>query len=119
MFRDRFGTDAARLAERQLYLIAPGGEAVGTGTAWFDDDFLGARFGRVHFVAIVPACQGLGLSKPLMTRVCLRLRELGHDRAYLATSSTRTRAIRLYERFGFEPLIRGEADAAAWKAITG
>jgi GNAT superfamily N-acetyltransferase len=56
----------------------------------------------VHWVAIVPECQGIGLGKALMTLLCQRLRELGHDQAYLFTSSERVSAIRLYLRFGFE-----------------
>jgi GNAT superfamily N-acetyltransferase len=113
-----FGMDPAVLAERQCYLVNAHGQMVGTATAWYDDHFQGERFGRVHYVAVVPAYQGRGLSKPLMTVVCNRLRELGHDRAYLATETHRVPAINLYLRFGFVPLIGSPEEAAAWQALT-
>jgi len=105
------------LGERQCYLFGPTGAVVGTGTAWFDDQFEGARWGRVHWLAIVPEFQGCGLAKPLMTSICRRLGELGHERVYLATSTARTAAIGLYLKFGFEPLIRSEEDAAVWREV--
>ena len=108
------------LCERQCYLLDPRGEVIATGTAWFNDDFEGARWGRVHWVVIVPDYQGRGLAKPLMSAVCRRLRELGHDRAYLSTSTARITAIRLYLRFGFTPMIRSVEDEAVWKeALAG
>jgi len=117
LFARRFGSDSNLLAQRQCYLQDTRGDLIGTATAWFDDDFLGARFGRIHYVAIVPGFQGRGLSRPLMSVVCQRLRELGHDRAYLATSTTRIAAINLYLSFGFVPLICSEEEAAAWRGI--
>ena len=105
------------LGERQCYLLAPTGEVVGTGTAWFDDQFEGARWGRVHWLAILPEFQGRGLAKPLMTAICGRLRELGHEHVYLSTSTARPAAIGLYLKFGFEPLIRSEDDAAVWREV--
>jgi GNAT superfamily N-acetyltransferase len=105
------------LGERQCYLLAPPGNAIGTGTAWFTDDFEGCRWGRVHWMAIIPEFQGRGLAKPLMTAICRCLRELGHDRAYLSTSTARHAAIGLYLKFGFEPLIRSEEEAALWREV--
>ena len=105
------------LGERQCYLLASTGSAIGTGTAWFTDDFEGCRWGRVHWMAIIPEFQGRGLAKSLMTAICRRLRELGHDRAYLSTSTARHAAIGLYLKFGFEPLIRSEEEAALWREV--
>ena len=102
LFRQQFGSDVGLLAQRQFYLLGEGGSPVGTGTAWFPLRYERARAGRVHWVAIVPECQGIGLGKALMTLICQRLRELGHHQAYLFTSSERVSAIRLYLRFGFE-----------------
>jgi len=105
LFSQQFGPDPALLAERQFYLVTATGSVVGTGTAWFNSDSQGRDFGRVHWVAILPEYQGLGLAKPLMTAICNRLSDLGHERAYLTTSSARIKAIRLYTRFGFKPLL--------------
>src|ERR1700720_4267014 len=76
LYQRQFGADQRLLAERQCYLLDSRGAAIGTGTAWFNDDFEGAKFGRVHWVAIVPEFQGRGLAKPLMTAICTRLRGL-------------------------------------------
>jgi ribosomal protein S18 acetylase RimI-like enzyme len=103
LFANQFGSDPGLLADRQFYLLAPDGKVIGTATAWFNDDFQGRRFGRLHWVAIVPEYQGRGLSKPLLSAVCHRLRELGHDCAYLTTNAARQAAINLYRSFGFVP----------------
>jgi len=107
------------LAERQCFLFDPSGQAIGTASAWFDDNFDGGRIGRVHWVALLPQYQGRKLSKPLMAAVCRRLRELGHDQAYLTTLAARQAAIQLYLRFGFAPLIRNEIERAVWRQIIG
>ncbi|OPX24245.1 MAG: hypothetical protein B1H04_02490 [Planctomycetales bacterium 4484_123] len=116
-FAEQFGTDAEVLRQRQLYLCDPAGATIGTVTAWFDDEFHGGRWGRVHWVAVVPAFQGRGLGRLLMSAVCNRLRQLGHRRAYLTSNTVRVRAIGLYLKFGFVPEIRNQRDARAWQLL--
>jgi ribosomal protein S18 acetylase RimI-like enzyme len=115
-FAQQFGDDEAILRERQYYLCA-GDETIGTATAWWNDDFEGERWGQVHWVAVVPQFQGRGLAQPLLAAVCRRLRELGHERAYLGTSTARVAAISLYRKFGFMPHIRSENDAQLWEEV--
>lgn len=117
LFTRQFGNDQAMLARRQCYLLETGGAAIGTGTAWFNDNFQGKPYGRVHWVALLPEFQGLGLAKPLMTMLCGRLRELGHERAYLTTSTSRIPAIKLYRHFGFVPFIRSAYEADIWREL--
>jgi GNAT superfamily N-acetyltransferase len=117
LFRAQFGLDEVLLSRRQCYLLNPLAEVVGTGTAWFNDDFEGARWGRVHWMAIAPEFQGRGLGRVLLTAICQRLRELDHERAYLTTSTARVPAIRLYLKFGFEPLVRNGKDERAWRDL--
>jgi len=117
LFEVEFGTDEALLSQRQCFLLDERGVPFATATAWFNDDYGGRPFGRVHWVAIVPEMQGRGLSKPLLTLVCNRLRELGHERAYLTTSTARIPAINLYLKFGFVPEIRTASDAALWRVV--
>lgn len=93
------------------------GTPIGTATAWFDNDHNGLPCGRLHWVAMVPKLQGQGLAKPLLTTVCQRLRELGHTRAYLTTSSERIPAINLYLGFGFAPEIKDLHDSELWDDI--
>jgi GNAT superfamily N-acetyltransferase len=109
--------DMALWLQIHRFLIDNQGRAIGTATAWFDDNYNGRRYGRVHWVAIVPDMQGKGLAKPLMTIICNCLRELGHDRAYLTTSTKRFPAINLYYQFGFVPEIKDSQDRAVWDEL--
>lgn len=106
LFDHEFGNDLRLLFERQRYLFDADGIAIGTGTAWFNNNYNGQEYGRLHWIAIVPKMEGKGLAKPLMTTVCNRLKELHHTRAYLTTSAERIPAINLYLKFGFVPEIK-------------
>jgi len=117
LFRDQFGANPDELARRLFLLTDALGEEIGTATAWFDDTGHREGFGRVHWLAIHPDHQGRGLAKPLLGHVCVTLRELGHERAFLTTSTARAPAIGLYLRFGFVPEIVGPEDATAWNAL--
>lgn len=117
LFAAQFGSDPGELSRRVLFLLDEGGDAVATAAAWSGRDRAEREAGRVHWVAVLPGFQGRGLSKPLLSAVLMRLRELGHSRAYLTTSSARIPAVRLYAAFGFRADIASEADRATWAAI--
>lgn len=118
LFEKQFCQDVEMLKERQFYLCNAVGMPIGTATAWFKSHN-GQPYGRVHWVAIIPSEQGKGLAKPLLSTVCLRLRDFKHSRAYLDTASVRLAAIGLYLKFGFVPEIRNEWDAEVWRKIRG
>lgn len=117
LFQQQFGAASEALTLRQLYLVDSHGTAVGTTSAWLDDRHKGDGFGRIHWVAIVPECQGLGLSKPLLSQACRLLRSLGHSKAYLDTSTARVVAINLYLSFGFTPEIDSAEAADVWREL--
>ena len=117
LFAREFGQTSDGLKDRQCFLLDADQKPVATATAWFNDNFNCTACGRVHWVAVVPAHQGRGLGKALLTIVCRRLRALGHPRAYLTTSTARIPAIKLYRGFGFVPLIRTADDAAMWREV--
>ena len=112
-FWQNFGRETAVLTQRQLYLLDGNGQPVGTASAWWDN----AVNGRVHWVAIHPDHQGKGLAKPLLTAVCQRLHQLGHQTARLGTGTGRIAALNLYLSFGFVPDIRNEEERAAWEGV--
>jgi GNAT superfamily N-acetyltransferase len=116
LFYEEFGDNYQLLNQRQCFTFHKG-QVVGTATAWFNENYKGKPYGRLHWVAIIPSKQGLGLSKPLMTVVCERLRMLGHNRAYLTTDSARIPAINLYLKFGFRPEINSQEDLDVWLKI--
>lgn len=112
-FRQQFGEDREVLRQRQAYLLDGDGRAIGTASAWFQPE--DPALGRIHWVAIRPDYQGLGLAKPLLVWVCARLRELGHTRAYLTTSTARVPAICLYFGLGFLPNLEGTGRQRDWR----
>jgi GNAT superfamily N-acetyltransferase len=117
LFDKGYGMDFAALPQRMVFLLDEQKQPIGTATAWLDENFDGKLYGRIHWVAIVQEYQGRGLAKPLMSLVCSRLRDLGHQRACLRTSTGRIPAINLYKQFGFVPLIRNADEAADWKLV--
>lgn len=117
LYEEQFGARPDLLPERQCFLVDADDCPIATATAWFDDDYRGGRWGRVHWVAVVPDMQRRGLSKPLLSITLERMQQLGHDRVYLRTSTPRIRAINLYAQFGFVPALHTEADRENWQQI--
>jgi len=117
LYDEQFGPHKELLPERQCFLLDADGRPFATSTAWFDDDYRGGRWGRVHWVAVLPAMQKRGLSKPLLSITLRRMLELGHDRVYLRTSTPRITAINLYAQFGFVPALQTEGDERNWRRI--
>lgn len=117
LFWRAFGAARGELPRRQCYLLDASHAAIGTATAWFDPNYRGEPWGRLHWVAILPEYQGRGLAKALLTVVCERLRELHPDRAFLRTAPQRLPAIQLYQKFGFVPEIHSTEDRRQWSRI--
>ena len=117
LFQTAFGETPGELKDRQCFLLNSNKNPIGTATAWFNNDFKEKRYGRLHWIAIVPEMRGRGLAKPLLTHVCNRLLNLGHSQSYLTTSSKRLRAIKLYLKFGFNPNYDCEQEELVWKSI--
>ena len=117
VYQHVFAGDVEALRQRQCFLLDPQQVPIATATAWFEKGFRGHYYGRLHWVAVIPEYQGRGLSKPLLSIVLNRMIELGHDRAYLRTSTARLPAIELYQQFGFEPLILAAEDRDLWQQV--
>ena len=115
LFIKEFGNDPEVLHNRICFILDSESKFIGTAAAWYDDGFQGQCWGRVHWVAIIPEMQGKGLAKPLMSIVLERLKHLGHDKAYLLTSTARVPAINLYRKFGFIPDVSTEEKQVVWK----
>ncbi len=117
LFRAQFGQDAKLLSRRMAFILDPQGRPTGNASAWFTT-FQGRRFGQVHWVAILPETQGQGLALPLMSAVLDRLQSLGHDNAYLTTSTARPPAVNLYLKFGFRPVICDRTGRDVWRKLS-
>jgi len=116
-FDAEFGAEEADLPGRMLFLLAGDGAPIGTATAWHSRHYPGRRWGRVHWVGIVPNYQGRGLAKPLLAACLNRIRAFGYEGSYLTTETLRIPAINLYLSFGFVPDVRSQSHVAAWQGV--
>lgn len=114
-FGTYFGGDTAALASRCFFLTDAEGTPVGTASAWFRE-LDGEPRGEVAWVGILPAHQGKGLGKPLLSAVMTRLAQ-DHDRVWLGTQTPSYRAVNLYLDYGFVPYVRGSQDEEGWQII--
>ena len=115
-FRNEFCDNLEALRWRCYIVIDPRGLGVGTISAWYDRDFRGQDYGRIHWVAVRPSCQGKGLGKAALSYALNNLAQW-HDRCYLATSTERVPAIRLYLKYGFEPDLRPADARTLWSDL--
>lgn len=115
-FNTEFGSLIDEFKMRSLFLLNNKKRIIGTGTAWYNDDFQGERYGRVHWVAIHPDYQGKNLAKPLVGEV-LKILTQYHTKAYITTQTTSYKAVKIYLDFGFEPLIKTEEDIEGWRLL--
>ena len=116
LFHQEFGDDLEAIQWRCFIVTNPKGLGVGTISAWYDRDFRGHRYGRIHWVALRPSCQGLGLGKAALAHSLKQLARW-HDQCYLATSTERVAAIRLYLNFGFLPDLSLPNAPAVWQEL--
>ena len=92
------------LVDRMVFIEDPHGKKIATATAFYDINGENLEnTGWVHWVAIDQEYQGMKLSKPLISYILNRLRELGYNRAKLSTQTTTWVACKLYLNFGFRP----------------
>ncbi len=89
------------LFSRMVFIVNDDGLVVATATAWWSE-YEGRHQAAVHWVAVRPEYQGLGLGKALVSMALSLLAEIerGND-VYLQTQTWSHRAIRMYVHFGF------------------
>ena len=114
-FEREFGPQIELMSNRSFMLETSAGKAIGTTTAWMGA-FQGETMGKIHWVAIDPAYQGKGLARPLLATAMHRLAQ-DHQRAFLETQTTSYRAVGLYLKYGFAPVIETESDRRAWGIV--
>ncbi len=76
-------------------------QRVATATAYYTN--MGDITGKVHWIAIDKDYQGYKLSKPLISHVLKRLKELGHTKTILHTQTYSWLATKIYLDMGFIP----------------
>ncbi len=120
LFVSQFGSRPEALPSRMVFVETEMGEAVGTTTAWWENEGRdpGDR-GRIHWVALHPDHQRRGLSKPLVSHALHRLAQ-EHQSAMLDTSSSRVWALKVYLDLGFHPApaeLDNPACRQAWQRV--
>jgi len=116
-FEKEFGTYKDEMEDRCFFVVHKESDRViGTATAWYNNDFRGERYGRVHWVGIHPDFQGRKLAKPLLAAVMICLAKY-HNKAYLTSQTTSYKAINMYLDFGFVPAIIDDEAMKTWKYL--
>jgi ribosomal protein S18 acetylase RimI-like enzyme len=117
LFQKEFGFDEPAVIERcYLALDEQTGTVVGTCSGWYGK---GDRehWGRIHWVATHPEYQRRGIARAMLHIALNRMHALGHEKAYLVTSTGRLGAIRLYRELGFVPDLSRPNAAEHWDGI--
>jgi GNAT superfamily N-acetyltransferase len=115
-FRDSFGEDWSVISERCFFLEDESGNVVGCASAWVNDNYCGESCGRIHWLAIQKKWQGRGLSKAMLSFTLQKLAQ-SHDWCYLTTEWYRLTAVRLYQKFGFKPVLDDPVLARNWARV--
>ncbi|MCS7044576.1 MAG: GNAT family N-acetyltransferase [Bryobacteraceae bacterium] len=74
---------------------------------------IGPGAGHIAQICVAPAWQGRGAGEELLRRSLASLRDSGLSEASLTVTSANTRAIRLYEKYGFRAI--HHFDALVWE----
>ncbi len=114
-FISEFGDDPHMIGRRCFIVTDPDGEGIGVASAWCNSNFRGLDYGRVHWIAIRPYWQGIGLGKATLSYVMQKLAQW-HERAYLVTHTQRIAAVKMYLNFGFEPDLVPSSAFQYWKS---
>ncbi|GGJ95711.1 hypothetical protein GCM10007063_17690 [Lentibacillus kapialis] len=114
-FRAELAATLNTAQERVIFLKTANGKYVGTASAWFGK-WNDETIGRLHWVEIIPECQGHKLGRPLIA-ASLRLLKQHHGKAYLKTQPRSPAAIHLYLDFGFKPVIHAADEKRAWNHV--
>jgi GNAT superfamily N-acetyltransferase len=99
-FRGEF-CSPKELGRRCVFVEDAGGKKVATFTAWWD--YIGKkRVPLLHWLAVCPEYQGLGLAKALVSKILEIFDETeGVADIYLHTQTWSYKAVNIYSKFGF------------------
>ena len=99
-FRNWTNEFSEEISDRCFFLVDDKtGQDIGTVTSWEGvNEYKG--LGRLHWVAIIPKYQNLGLAKPMISYALKCMKEK-YSTFYLKTDNTKQKAIHLYSDFGF------------------
>ena len=89
------------LTKRCLFIINQDGLPIATATAWFANSELGYQ-ASLHWVAVCPEYQGMGLGKAIVQKALILFKELEpNNSVWLHTQTWSHTAVKLYHTIGF------------------
>ena len=104
-FEAEFKPYIKELEKRCVFIENSGGGKIATATAWWCCPEKCAP--RLHWVAVKPEYQGLGLGKAVISKATRLMLELDGDKDFfLSTQTWSHRAVKIYEKTGY--FIAGE-----------
>lgn len=98
-----------------VFYLNRNGIDVAVAAAVVNNDF--PNEGWLHFVAVDPAAQGLGLSKHVVMAVLYSFYAHGIKSVVLSTDDFRIPAIKTYLRLGFKPIMSHESHEERWREV--
>jgi len=116
LFYQEFGENLLAIPKRCFFIVDSKGCAVGTISAWYNNNYKGKKTGRIHWLAIRPSFQGRNLARAALS-YALKQMAKWHSSVMLATSTGRIKAIKLYLDFGFLPEVDTPETAKAWQLL--
>jgi GNAT superfamily N-acetyltransferase len=116
LFERDFAPHTDKLDRVLMLQDCKSGEYIGTTAAWFEPDWRGESWGKIHWVGISQMYQGKGLGKPLMT-AAMNILVARHDQSYLITQPIRVKAIQMYLDYGFIPFVTEQEQVEGWKEL--
>ena len=111
-FQKQYLPYIGELEKRCIFIENAQGEKVATCTGWWDYNGV-KRHPTVHWCAVKPEYQGLGLGKAIVTKITQLMVDIEGDiDMYLHTQTWSHKAIKLYEMAGYE--ITDEKNLFRW-----
>ena len=101
-FQNEFSTRIEDLKKRCIFILNEDGLPIATAMGWLSNADIKSR---LHWIAVCPEYQGLGLGKLVSQKainVCAEL--LPNQPVWLSTQTTSHRAVLMYHKFGFNML---------------
>ncbi|MGI5959892.1 MAG: GNAT family N-acetyltransferase [Massiliimalia sp.] len=93
------------MRRRMVFVMDDRGELTGIGALWPGWTF-GREDQRLHWIAVKPKYQGLGIAKAIVSKLLDLYNDMGYSGyLYLASQTWSYKALRIYYLFGFEPYL--------------
>ena len=104
-FMTEFYPHIDEVQKRCVFILNEDGLPIATASGWFSYDEDGGILNRLHWVAVAPCYQGLGLGKAISTKainICAKLTP--GKKMWLNTQTHSHRAVLMYHKLGFNML---------------